>query len=492
MTDQRYFAILAAMRTGSNLLEKTLETLGDTDCYGEAFNPAFISRPGTSEVLGHTVASRDADPLGFLERMISARPDRITGFRIFADHNRSVMRRLLADPRCTRILLIRDPLDSWVSLQIARKTGQWMLRDPSRRRTAKIRFDAADYEEFAAQREMDLDWLKARLAKHGMRAIRVDYRALTDRNCLQEIVCAIGSGCMVPAEPPILRQNPVELADKVENHAEMCAYLGVEPARCRRPPPPEERRAICPEGFPVGYIPIPGLGFAPAIALMHRIEVCRFTRARLPTPELLARAAAGTLYPPTPHGISAFTVVCHPLVRAHAAFMFECFGPGWRASALRRDLANLHGPMPSRRALAHGTEPYPAARHRAHFTAFLDCVADALRGAGPHPLIDAWVPQAAYVDRHRTGDGTLKIFRHEDFTNAAQWLTAQTGCPPLPPGQITGIRKTGQQRQLSVADFETPEILDQVRKLYAGDFDRFGYAGYSTGNSGPLNGAPSA
>lgn len=492
MTDQRYFAILAAMRTGSNLLEKTLEMLGDTDCYGEAFNPAFISRPGTCAVLGHTVASRDADPMGFLERMISARPDRIAGFRIFPHHNRSVMRQVLADPRCTRILLTRDPLDSWISLQIAWKTGQWMLRDPGRRRTAKIRFDTADYEEFALQRHRDLDWLKVRLAKHGMRAIRIDYRALSDRNCLQEIVRAIGSNGTVPAEPPIVRQNPVALADKVENHAEMCAYLCLEPEQNRSSAQPKAPLAIWPEGFPVGYVPILGIGFAPAIALMHRIEVCRFERENLPLPSLMARATDGTLYAPAPDGIAAFSLVCHPLARAHAAFVSDCFGRRWRTSDLRRDLARLHGPMPTRRSLAHQSEPYPTERYRAHFSAFLDCVADATKGVGPHPLIDAWVPQSTFLDQHTPGRGKLEIFRLEEFAKAAYWLTEQAGCPPLPPGQIAGIQTTGVPSRPSIADIETPEILDKVRKLYAADFDRFGYAGYSTGNSGPSNGAPSA
>lgn len=491
MTGQRYFAILAAMRTGSNLLEKTLEALGDTDCHGEAFNPAFISRPGAKEVLGHTVGRRDADPLGFLETLIHARPDRIAGFRIFPGHSRLATKRILADPRCTRIVLTRDPLESWISLQIAQQTGQWMLRDPKRRRRAKIRFDAAEFEAYVAQRMAHLGWIETRLAKHGTTAIRVDYRELSDRARLQEIAHAIGSHGTVPADPPILRQNPEALADKVENHAEMCAYLGLEPEPPTPAPQTDAPSILRPEGFPVGCVPVPGPAFAPAVALLHRIEVRDFRREKLPLPDLIARAMAGTLYPAAPRDSSAFAVVCHPLARAHAAFVHECFGPGWRASNLRRVLVRNHGTMPRRRDLARQTEPYPDALYRAHFNGFLDAIADAMAGSGPYPLIAEWIPQSDLLDQHGIGPHTVRVFHQEDFPDAALWLTRQVGVPQLRPGQISGIRKTGQQSLLPTSTIAVPTILDRVRQLYAADFERFGYAEYSTGNSGASNCAPS-
>lgn len=492
MTSQRYFAIIAAMRTGSNLLEKTFEALGDTDCYGEAFNPAFISHPRAGDVLGCDLQARDSDPLGFLERMIACRPDRIAGFRIFRDHNERVLDFVLSDPRCTKIVLTRDPLESWVSLQIAQKTGQWMLRDPRRRRTAKIRFDGSAFDRFAACQRENLEWVEDRLAWYGKIAIRLDYRDLPERTRLQEAARAIGSSGTVPRDPPILRQNPERFCEKVENHAEMCAYLGMPPPMATCAAPPAAPRILRPEGFAAGYAPIPGPALAPAIALMHRIEVRDFGRESLPLPELLARTETGTRHPPPQKDSPAFTVACHPLIRAHAAFVHECFGPGWRASALRDELVARYGPMPTRKALAHQTDAYPADLHRTHFSAFLDRLADAKTGNGRYPMIPDWVPQAELLDRHACGHQSIESFRHEDFCGAARWLTDRMDLPPLPPGQIAGIRKTGQQSLLSPDGIATPEIEAKVRNLYAADFDRFGYAEYSTGNSGASNGAPSA
>lgn len=492
MTTQRYFAIIAAMRTGSNLLEKTLEALGDTDCHGEAFNPAFISHPRAGNVLGCDLQARDADPLGFLERMIAGCPDRIAGFRIFRDHNERVLDFVLSDPRCTKIVLTRDPLESWVSLQIAQKTGQWMLRDPRRRRTAKIRFDGNDFDRFAACQRESLEWVEDRLAWYGKTAIRLDYRDLTDRTRLQEAARAIGSGGTVPRDPPILRQNPERFCQKVENYAEMCAYLGIVPDLATPAMPRTSPRMLRPEGFPAGYAPIPGPALAPAIALMHRIEVRDFGRENLPLPELLARTETRTLQASQQKDGPAFTVACHPLLRAHAAFVHECFGPGWRASALRQELVQQYGPMPTRKALAHQTDSYPSDLHRIHFSAFLDRIADALAGNGQTHVIPEWVRQSDLLDRHACGLASVETFDHEDFSGAARWLTDQMDLPPLPPGQIAGIRKTGQESLLSPDDIVTPEIEAKVRTLYAADFDRFGYAGYNTGNSGASNGAPSA
>lgn len=492
MNTRRYFAIIAAMRTGSNLLEKTLAALGDTDCYGEAFNPAFISHPRAGEVLGCDLQARDADPLDFLESMVASRPNRIAGFRIFRDHNERVLNFVLSDPRCTKIVLTRDPLESWVSLQIAQKTGQWMLRDPRRRRTAKIRFDGGEFDRFATRQREQLEWVEDRLAWYGKIAIRLDYRDLTNRTVLQEAARAIGSGGTVPRDPPILRQNPERFCEKVENYSDMCDYLGIVPDLAAPTMPETSPRMLRPEGFAAGYAPIPGPALAPAIALMHRIEVRDFGRENLPLPELLARAETRSLQASQQKDSPVFTVTCHPLLRAHAALVHECFGPGWRASELRQELVQQYGPMPTRRALAHQTDAYSSDLHRTHFSAFLDRIADALAGSGQTHVIPEWVPQSDLLDRHHCGQASVETFHHEEFCGAARWLTEQMNLQPLPPGQIAGICKTGQESLLSPDDIVTPEIEAKVRNLYAADFERFDYAGYSTGNSGASNGAPSA
>ena len=62
MTAFRSFVIFAGMRTGSNLLEATLNA-HDVACFGEAYNPYFIGWPDQQTLYDMTLADREADPL---------------------------------------------------------------------------------------------------------------------------------------------------------------------------------------------------------------------------------------------------------------------------------------------------------------------------------------------------------------------------------------------------------------------------------------------
>ncbi|MEO1611677.1 MAG: nodulation protein NodH, partial [Pseudomonadota bacterium] len=115
MTRPRYFAILGAMRTGSNLLERTLNDYDGLVGLGELFNPAFIGGPEKTEAFGWTLEARNRDPLGFLEAVIAAHPGETPGFRIFNGHDGRVLDHVVRDADCARILLTRDHLDSHLS-----------------------------------------------------------------------------------------------------------------------------------------------------------------------------------------------------------------------------------------------------------------------------------------------------------------------------------------------------------------------------------------
>jgi hypothetical protein len=62
-------------------------------------------------------------------------------FAFFPDHDPRVLGPVLADDTCAKIILNRNPADSYVSLAIARRTDQWKLGDIRSRKTARVRFD---------------------------------------------------------------------------------------------------------------------------------------------------------------------------------------------------------------------------------------------------------------------------------------------------------------------------------------------------------------
>lgn len=135
-----YFVVFAEMRTGSNFLEANLNAFPGISCVGEAFNPHFIGYPNREDCLGVSEEERNRDPDTLLHAIKHA--SNITGFRYFHDHDARVLDTALNDPRCGKIILTRNPVDSYVSWKIAQATGQWKLTNVAKRKDAKRRLTA--------------------------------------------------------------------------------------------------------------------------------------------------------------------------------------------------------------------------------------------------------------------------------------------------------------------------------------------------------------
>ena len=123
-----YFVLFAEMRTGSNFLEVNLNEIDGLFCHGEAFNPAFICYPNRADIMGITEDMRDDDLFRLLTK-IKEFSQGMGGFRFFYDHDQRIIDQVLNDPKCAKIVLTRNPVDSYVSWKIAQATGQWKLTD---------------------------------------------------------------------------------------------------------------------------------------------------------------------------------------------------------------------------------------------------------------------------------------------------------------------------------------------------------------------------
>lgn len=126
----RKFVILAAPRTGSNLLCTLLNSHPSIVCHHELFNPrgifvALDHRNG-SLALG-TVVQRDRSPLRFLDRVWElSLGARHIGFKLTRGQADPVMRHVLRDSSVSKIVLRRaNRLKTFVSELIAEHTDQW-------------------------------------------------------------------------------------------------------------------------------------------------------------------------------------------------------------------------------------------------------------------------------------------------------------------------------------------------------------------------------
>ena len=143
-----YFVVFAEMRTGSNFLEANLNAFDGISCLGEAFNNHFIGYPNRTEVLGITQSQRDADPAALIAAIkadTAGRPSAISGFRYFHDHDPRVLGIVLPDPRCAKIVLTRNPVESYVSRKIAAATGQWKLTNVKFAKSETVRFSQSEF-----------------------------------------------------------------------------------------------------------------------------------------------------------------------------------------------------------------------------------------------------------------------------------------------------------------------------------------------------------
>ena len=195
MTDKRfdYFVVLAGMRTGSNLLEEQLAAMPGIESHGELFNPHFFGKPEFKRKWGLSMKDRDADPIrvvGLMKRAAEVFP----GFRLFHDHDDRAIDHVLKDPRAAKIILTRRPIDSYVSLKIARKTGQWWLGDMTSARAARVSFVAEEYADFLNELSEFQKRIAYELQVAGQTAFYLSYDDLSDDAVIAGLGAFFGLG----------------------------------------------------------------------------------------------------------------------------------------------------------------------------------------------------------------------------------------------------------------------------------------------------------
>src|SRR6056297_1337814 len=258
-----YFVVFAEMRTGSNFLESNLNAFDSVQCHGEAFNPHFIGYPNKTEILGVTQDMRDADPARLIGT-IKEHSEGLGGFRFFNDHDQRVLDICLDDPSCAKIILTRNPLDSYVSWKIAQATGQWKLTNVKRRKDSKIRFDGAEFETHVAKLQEFQVFLLNRLQSSGQTAFYLDYEDLQSVDVMNGLARFLGVKSRLEAlDASLKKQNPEALEDKVSNFKEMQKLLsGLDSFNLTRTPNFEPRRGPSVPGFVTGahaallYMPV--------------------------------------------------------------------------------------------------------------------------------------------------------------------------------------------------------------------------------------------
>ena len=130
------FVILNAPRTGSNFLCTVLNSHPDILCHHEIFNPHVIGvarhLQGADFCLG-TTEEREGDPIDFLHRVWRRNEGRLAvGFKLCLRQHEAAYHAVVADRSVRKIILKRrNRIKTFVSLLLARQTGEWVVYDDS-------------------------------------------------------------------------------------------------------------------------------------------------------------------------------------------------------------------------------------------------------------------------------------------------------------------------------------------------------------------------
>ncbi|MDF3606925.1 hypothetical protein PE067_12765 [Paracoccus sp. DMF-8] len=452
------FVIFAEMRTGSNLLEATLNALKRVTCFGEAFNPYMMGWPDKDELKGITRAEREADPLRLLAALWD-KPNHLPGFRYFHDHDPRVFDAIMDDRECAKIILTRNPVDSYVSTVLARETNQWKLNETETPIPAAIRFDGDEFRrDLSAIEEFQLRVLN-RLQTSGQAGFWLGYEDLRDADVMTGLLHWLGRTDLERVEPANdqVPQNPRELAEKVTNFDEMQADLAqLDPFMLRRIPNFEPRRGPNVPGF-VGadagrgilFMPVKG---GPADAVIQWLRA----QGRL---ERSFNQNSLRQWKRDRPGHRSFTVLRHPLFRAWTAFQALLTGKNADQRQMMRQVYRVN--LPADMDIPAMTQSETIDR----FGEFLDFLRRNLNAQTTLAVHPGWASQSEVLQGFARFSPPDFVIREDDLARGLGWVA-----------DSTAVAGDGAPRPETMPAFiDKPRLHKAARAAYLRDYVAFGF-----------------
>lgn len=469
-----YFVMFAEMRTGSNFLESNLNALDGVVCHGEAFNPHFIAYPNRKDLLGLTQADRDADPQRVIDA-IKAQPDNLGGFRFFNDHDPRVFDIVLNDPRCAKIILTRNPLDSYVSWKIAKATNQWKLTNVSKRREAAARFDPEEFAGHVDKLQTFQQRLLNRLQSTGQTAFYIAYEDLQDLSVINGLAKWLGVPAQLGSLDDDLKpQNPKPVAAKVQNAREMeNALSSLDRFNLTRTPNFEPRRGAAIPSYvtaaksPLLFLPVRGGPERSVMQWMADLDDVDVADLSSGMNQKLLRQ-----WKRKHRGHRSFSVLRHPVERAHHAFCTKILSTA--AGSYDKIRATLRRqfelPIPE----GEPDQSWTVDDHRAAFDAFLSFLRMNLSGQTAIRVDGWWCSQSQSIAGFGEFGPPDMVLRETDLDGmlpVLATLVGKIGSPTPRPEHSDG--------PFALGDIYDKDLEKRVSEIYQRDYMMFGFGRWS-------------
>ncbi len=472
-----YFVVFADMRTGSNYLEANINLFDGLHCYGEAFNPSFVGYPKHNEMLGFTVESREENPDALIDAIKAS--DGLAGFRFFNNHDQRVLPTCLSDPRCAKIILTRNPVDSFVSWKIAKATGQWKLTNATHAKAEKVRFDGTEFATYLDRMQKFQLLLQNALQRSGQTAFYINYDDLGEVEIMNGLAAFLEcSDRLNSLDRKLKKQNPAPTRDKVSNPEEMkAAIAGWDRFDLDRTPNFEPRRGPMIPAYVAA--PQSGLLYLPLRSgLDEQVGQWMADLDGCPLKELRQGFSQKTLRE-WKRGQSAhrsFAVLRHPVARAHDSFCTHILFEGPKLfPKIRQTLRKVHKlPIPADPLLPRNLKGYDIAAHRTAFLAFLGFVKNNLSAQTAIRTDPSWASQLAVLQGMAQFGLPDVILREDRLRDDLPFLCSQIGKTDPP-----ALPDTDEMVMSLLREIYDTAIEEAAQDAYTRDYLSFGFGDWA-------------
>ncbi|MFN7003679.1 MAG: nodulation protein NodH, partial [Roseinatronobacter sp.] len=341
--------------------------------------------------------------------------------------------------------------------------------DVKNRRVEKVVFDPVEFENHVRKLQAFQLRVQSALQQSGQTAFYLDYEDLQSLDVINGLAAWLGVAERIETYPRKLkRQNPEPPEDKLVNPQAIEAGISrLDRFHLSRSPSFEPRQPAllwayhaC-RSVPLVYAPLPGCVERPILDWMAAIDGAG---ARDLLSDFSAKdwRAWQRVHPTR----VAFTVLRHPLARAHQVFVGQ-IALGSREN-VRTYIERVHGiAVPTDAASLAAMKPRA---HRQMFLGFLQFVHANLNGQTALPVRPVWASQTRLIEGITT-QCPLHLLLHENRLPEDLPRIGRDLGRDLPP-----FAPEWPKSPIMLESIYDAEIEAAGRKAYAIDYERLGYA----------------
>jgi hypothetical protein len=379
-----------------------------------------------------------------------------------------VLQKCLDDPTCGKIILTRNPLDSYVSRQIAGVTGQWKLTNIKHQKTAIINFDRVEFSAHLETTQAFQTKVLNALQTSGQTAFYIGYDDLHSVDVLNGLARFLGSDHQVEElDRSLKKQNPASLESKVSNYSEMIAELSkIDFMGLSRTPNFEPNRGAGVPQFvlgnktPIVFLPISG-------APVDGVKTWLAKQDGVQPAELLTGLNQKQLreWRQDHPGFKTASVLRHPVLRAYLCFCDVILaGEFGKYRDLRQKVIKQF-----KIKLPKDGESPDIPTQKAGFLAFLRFLKLNLTNQTSLRIDPIWASQTAIMEGAASVLMSGHIVHESQLAPGIAYLETILGLPAI------SIEGENTSRTIELGDIYDTEIEARVRDIYGRDYLNFGF-----------------